>query len=114
MPYWPPVERMVWMVVIRMITIITMSTVDVRWPAIGNAVMPYYGVAVIMYINMLTVINVDVDVLFTVVNVNLISNICFVANRLLILNIRGFVAPCIWLNVGPAFVGRWTLDLAIG
>lgn len=71
---------------IRMVAVISVPSVIIRWPRIGTVrIMSYHGVVAVVDVNVFAVINIDIDIITApaIVNINFISTV---------VDITGFVS----------------------
>ena len=84
----PPMIRVIRMIVIRMVTVITMTTIGIGRSRIRSWINYDYCATVVVDINILAVVNVYIDIRFAVVNVHVIAaDVGFISGRYI-----GFIA----------------------
>jgi hypothetical protein len=95
MPAWTPIKWTVRMISVRVMAIITPAAVAVRRPVVWPVIiMPYHCIAVVIYFNVLTVINIYIDVVVARINIS-ITAIYFGVIYRSVRNIGTIFYPCI-------------------
>jgi hypothetical protein len=69
MPYRAPIIGTVWVIPIRIVTVIPVATPDIGWTGIWPHRWPYIGWPPPVYIYIPAVINIDINIITPTVNV---------------------------------------------